>query len=431
MSAAPGPVRKVLDNFAVLLSGRAVGGVLGFASTLLAARELGPAGFGIVVSIQAYFLVVRGLVNIKPFEAIVRYGVPLVEAGDLPGLARLLRTSFTLDLLSAGFGVLLAWLGAPLVASAMGWDGTTTAMAAGYGLVLAASGIATASGVLRLYDQFHALRRATIVESSVRLVGVLLAIFIGDAALGAFVLAWALGQLAYYLLVLWGGWLVVREHLPLVLLREPAPLAAMEREHPGIWRFLNVVYWQSSLDLVPKALGTLLAGALLGQESAAMFRIAREFANVVSKPALLVRQAVYPDLARLHHRRDGAFGRVILSIGALMAGPALLLAVASLWLGDWLLAVTVGAEYLPAASLLSWLIGAATLELAAAPLRPAAYAQGRPGTVLWVQVIACGVFVAVFALCAPRYGVDAPGIATSAMMVVSLVGLSLAVARRA
>ena len=179
---------------------------------------------------------------------------------------------------------------------------------------------------------------------------------------------------------------------------------------------------------MPKSLGTLYA-ALLGPQGAAMFRIAREFANVVAKPALLVRQAIYPDLARLHHRRDTAFKLIIVSMAAMMGIPALVLAIASLWLGASLLNLTVGAGFVPAAGLLSWLIAAATLEMAASPLRPAGYALGSAKAMLGVQVLASLVFIATFQALTPHFGLNGPGIATLAMSLVTFIGLSISVQR--
>jgi O-antigen/teichoic acid export membrane protein len=229
---------------------------------------------------------------------------------------------------------------------------------------------------LRIFDRFDAISHVQVFSSVWRLAGVVLVTQLGAASVSTIAAVWATAQFTQYLGTSWYGAKVVFARMSWRKLRGPLGLGDMGRSHPGIWSFLNVIYWQATLDLVPKSLGTLYAGALLGPHGAAMFRIAREFANVVAKPALLVRQAIYPDLARLRHRRDDAFNKVVVSMAAMMGIPALLLAVASLWLGAPLLKLAVGENYVPAAGLLTWLIAAATLEMAASPLRPAGYALG-------------------------------------------------------
>ena len=92
--------------------------------------------------------------------------------------------------------------------------------------------------------------------------------------------------------------------------------------------------------------------------------------------------------------------------------------------------IVVGAiALLPAAGLLTWLIAAATLELAASPLRPAGYALGCAKAMLAVQVVASVVFIAAFQGLTPALGVTGPGVATVAMSLVTLLGMAFAVRR--
>jgi O-antigen/teichoic acid export membrane protein len=419
----------VLHNFMVLAGGRAAGGVLSFIATVLSARALGPEDFGVVAMISAYVLVVRGFVNIKPFEAIVGYGVALADERNHAGLAHLLRVSLFLDCVSAGAGTVIAVGVAYAAGPLMGWSTATAVVAMWYSLVLLASGTATAGGSLRIFDRFDAISRVQVLNSAWRLAGVVLVSELGYASIGSIAAVWASAQFVQYTATLYYGARVVSARIPWRELRGPLALAELGDRHPGLWSFLNVLYWQASLDLVPKSLGTLYAGALLGPQAAAMFRIAREFANVVAKPALLVRQAVYPDLARLHHRRDGAFNKIVISLAVMMGLPALALAITSLWLGAPLLTLTVGASYVPAAGLLSWLVAAATLDMAASPLRPAAYALGCAKAMLAVQVLASVIFIAAFQWLTPQLGLNGPGVATVAMSLVTLVGMSVVVRR--
>ncbi len=73
---------RALTNFGRLLRGRGVGAVCAVAATALMANALPPAEFGLVVLLHTYVLVIRGLLNFRTFEAIVRYGIPLQVAGD-------------------------------------------------------------------------------------------------------------------------------------------------------------------------------------------------------------------------------------------------------------------------------------------------------------------------------------------------------------
>ncbi|MCB1747704.1 MAG: hypothetical protein KDK06_11045 [Gammaproteobacteria bacterium] len=416
------PWRSVLRNFLTLLGGRAAGGALALAATLLSARALGAAGFGLVALIHAYTLVIRGVMNVKPFEAVIRYGVPLLDDDDRPSLATLLRTLLLVDVAAALLGTLVGVAGAPLMARAGVWSSEVTPLAMAYSLLLLTTGQGTASGALRVFDRFDAIAKAQVAGNGARLAGVAVVTWAGEPGVASIATVWAASQVLQNVMTLAYGWSVTRARLGADAWRgHPAPRAIAAR-HPGLWRFLHVVYWQSSLDVVPKSLGTVMAGGLLGTEGAALFRIAREFGNVVAKPALLARQAIYPDLARLRHRAAGGFGRLTAAVALALAAPAALATALATWLGADLLRLAVGADYAAAAGLLTWLVGAATIELAAAPLRPAAYTLARAGASLRVQALGALVYVALFALLTPRLGLPGPGIAALGMALLTMVG---------
>ena len=424
-----GASRRALRNFVSLLSGRAVGGALALGATLISARVLGPNGFGLLALVHAYTLIVRGLVNVKPFEAIIRYGVPLVERDDRGALGRLMRACLAIDCASALLATALAELGVPLMTRAGLWPASFEPVAAGYCLLLLFMGQATASGALRLFDRFDAISIALVLGNGLRLTGVAVVGFVLEPSLAAFAGVWAISQAVQYLAVQVLGWQVAFAHIGRPHLRGRVRLRRVGEEHAGIWRFMHVVYWQSSLDLVAKPLGTLLAGASLGAEGAALFRIAREFANIVAKPALLARQAIYPDLARLRHHGDAAFARLILAAAALLGLPALAATGLSLWFGAPLLGFALGSEYEQAAALLTWLIAAATLELAGAALRPASYTLGRARESLVVQAMGAVIYVLMFWTLTPLWGLHGPGAATAMLYAIVLVGNGLVVRR--
>ena len=85
------PLRRAVRNFGKLLRGRSVAAVLELLTVVILARSLSPANFGNIVLVQTYVLVVRELFNFKLFEAIVRFGVPLIEAKDENSFKQLLR----------------------------------------------------------------------------------------------------------------------------------------------------------------------------------------------------------------------------------------------------------------------------------------------------------------------------------------------------
>ena len=62
--------------------------MLALGATLITARALGVESFGTLVLVHAYVMLVRGIVNLKPFEAIEVTAAPLRPAAYTLGRAR-------------------------------------------------------------------------------------------------------------------------------------------------------------------------------------------------------------------------------------------------------------------------------------------------------------------------------------------------------
>ena len=68
---------RVLKNFGVVLRGRGIAAVFTLAATALMANALPATEFGLVILLHTYVLAVRGILNFRTYEAMVRFGVPL------------------------------------------------------------------------------------------------------------------------------------------------------------------------------------------------------------------------------------------------------------------------------------------------------------------------------------------------------------------
>ena len=80
----------------------------------------------------------------------------------------------------------------------------------------------------------------------------------------------------------------------------------------------------------------------------------------------------------------------------------------------------IGADYTQAASLLTLMLIAATFELAASPLRAAAYAMGKVSKTLRNYLLGVLIYFGFFVLLTPWMGLNAPGIAAILGMAVTL-----------
>ncbi len=406
---AQGPMRRVLGNFWFLARGRGVAAAMALGATTLMARALGPTEFGLVVLIQAYVLLMRGLLNFRSFEAVVRYGVPAHDAGDTRTLRRLIKVCRRVDIRSSLAATALALTMAPLIGPSMGMDRDHVILLAAYSLVLLTTGNSTAGGILRLYDLFDLLGKLMTIAPAIRFFGVVIAWWF-DSPLWVFVVIVAIAFATDNLC----GSLYARQVYRQRIGRPPQGESVSDAslaEFPGLRRFLWVTYWQSNMDLVPKHLSTLLAGYLLGPAEAGLLRLAREMSSLLSKPAVLIREVVFPDLTRSWRQGSDAFKLIAYRTALLGAGVGLLFVAVGYFFGDDLLAALIGKEFVAAAPVLTLMLLAATFDLAASPLRSAAYAIGNAGKVLRMYVLSAGVYLALFVALTSWLGVIGAGVA--------------------
>jgi O-antigen/teichoic acid export membrane protein len=412
-------LKRVLKNFGVVIRGRGIAAVFSIGATGLMANALSATEFGLVILLHTYVMVVRGALNFRTFEAVVRYGIPLNDSGDRAGLRALLRATTLIDVSAAVFATIIGIAMAPLAGYFLHWDADMHAWAVAYSLVILSTANGTPNGILRIYDRFDALGVQFTIGPALRfiMVGAAWAL---DAPMPVFIIAWGSAFALGHLYMFVRGLAELRRHLSGGLWKEFRWREVREREI-GFWKFVGVVYWQTNIDLLPKHVSVLLAGALLGPASAGLFRLAREFSTVLTQPAVTLREVLFPDLTRSFHAEDGGIRSVPFKTAVIAGSAGLVFVIFSMFFGDSLLGI-IGEEYIPAASLLSLLLLSASFDLASAPLRAAAYAMGRAGRVLKIHIGGIVTYIATFFLLTPLIGLTGPGLAA---VLASLLALSL------
>ena len=420
-------MRRVLGNFGFLVRGRGLAAVMALGSTTLMARALGPAEFGLVMLILAYTLLMRGLLDFQSHEAVVRYGVPLHDAGDNRALRRLIKVCRRVDRRASITATALALIVAPMAGPRLGLDHHHVLLLAAYSLVLLATGNGTAGGILRLFDQFDTLGRQLTIGPAVRFCGVVLAWRL-HAPLPVFVAILALAYVSENLYLSWCGRREYRRHVG------PPPVGetisdAHVTEFSGLRKFLWVTYWQSNMDLVPKHLSTVLAGYLLGPAEAGLLRLAREFSSVLSRPAALIRQVVFLDLTRSWHQGSDAFDQIAYRTALLGGGLGLLFVTASYFFASPLLVTLIGAKFVAAKPIITLMLLAATFDLAGSSLRSAAYAIGHAGQVLRLYAVSAGIYLTLFVALTAWLGLIGAGVAACIAAVLPPLALFILIRR--
>ena len=415
------PMRRVLANFWILIRGRGAAAIMAFGATTLMARSLGPTEFGMVVLIHTYAMLIRALLDFGSVDAIVRFGVPAHDAGDSHALGRLIKVCRRIDKQASITAALLALAVAPFAGPSMGMDNNHVMLLMAYSVVLITTGTGTASGILRLYDRFDILGRQMTISPTIRFMGVVIAWWL-SAPIQVFVAIWASGYAAENFYLMWHAKHKYNTHIKEALAGVSVKDAKLS-DCDGLRHFLWVTYWQSNLDILPKHITTVLVGYLLGPAEAGLLRLARELSSMLSKPAILIRQVIFADLTRNWNQGNQAFDVIAYRTALLGGALGLLFVVTSYFFGEHLLATLLGQQFVAAKSVLTLMLLAATLDLAASPLRSALYAMGYATKAMRLYVLSTTMYLGLFVVLTKSMGLIGAGLAASVAAALPLIGM--------
>jgi O-antigen/teichoic acid export membrane protein len=411
---------RIMANAGALLGGRVVNALLGLAYIAITARALGAVTMGVLVLINAYAQFLGEVVKFQSWQTVLNYGAaPLMEK-DRPKLQQVIRFALLLDLLGSVAGVALGVAGAYLFSPALGWPDDMAGPAALYALSIFAMTSATAVGLLRLFDRFRWLAGEQAVSSGVRLIGCAICFWL-HAPIGGFLLAWALGSLASFVYLASLAWREMRRRDLMQGFTLAGPLSA---GLPGVWRFAGATNFSSSLDVAFTHIVTLAVGAVMGPAPAALWRIGRQVADGLAKPARLLIPALYPELAKL--RAAGGIDemrKVAFRIGLLGGAAAGLLLLITAVAGKPLLGLVMGQAFVGASDVMTWQVAAAAVGVLALPIEPMLVTLGAAGAAMRVRLAVCLAYLAALIPLIEAFGLGGAGAALLAAMILMTAGM--------
>jgi O-antigen/teichoic acid export membrane protein len=286
----------VFRNLSLLLGGKTVAAIVSTIYIVIVTRALGPAGFGVLVTINGWAVTVGGIVAFSGWHGIVRYGAQAQAAGDTSRLVRLARFMALVELGCGVTAMLIAFAFAGVAGQRLGWPPETEPVARWFALVILANMLTTPVGILQLAGRFDRMAIHPGLSPSLRLAGVLI-VWLSGGGLRDYLIVWLVSGASEGLFMWWLAWPVFREmrgQVPLL-----GPVKGAVGENPGLVRFLATANADLTLrDFAPKAV-PLIVGGVLGPAAAGIYSLASRAAVIIQQPATQLAQASYPVIAKL------------------------------------------------------------------------------------------------------------------------------------
>ena len=418
---------RVVRNSAHLFTSNAASLALSLLQGILAARMLGPAGYGLVALVMSYASTVNGLFSFRMGELVVRYGGQYLEEGDKPRAAALIKVSAVAELAvsSLAFVVVALTSGAAarFVAKAPGIEW----MFVLYGLgLLCNSNAETATGVLQITNKIKTRGKLNLIQALFS-AAIIVAVFSWNeragvgagTALLAVLAAFLLGKAILGIGLFVAGW----SELDRVLGRDwrHADISTLPslRELFGFALSSNL---SATAILVFRESEVLWVGLFLNNEAAGLYKVAYTIVGLLSVPADPLILSVYPEANRLvvqkAWRRLEDFLKKITSLAFLYN---VVLALGLLLLGRWLLSI-YGGQYTVAFPAILALLAGLVFNYTLFWNRPLLLSFGLQNFALGAIVIAGVLKVGLAIPLVPRYGYVMEAILLSAYYIIS-VGL--------
>ncbi len=331
-------VQRVLRNSGYILSANTASAALSFVQTLMAARLLGVAGYGILGTITVFASNVNRLTSFRMGELVIRYVGKFSAEGDPRRAMAVFKAAGLTEMLSSLLAYALVVLLSPLAARFLTKDPAAASLFALYGLVLLANLMAESSTALLQYlNRFRLIAAFTVAQSLLTLL-LIASAFAVHGGLESIVLAYLIGKAAWALAItlaaaveagrVWGGgwWLT--------------PLGVL-REHAGeLAKFAVSTNASATINLITRDSDILWVGLLSSPVHVGYYKAARTFINVIFVPIDPLIGTTYRELAREAAARQWQNVRHLLRTGTLIASiwavPACLgLTVLGPWFLSW------------------------------------------------------------------------------------------------
>ncbi len=400
---------RVVQNSAHLFTSNSASLILTFIQGVLAARILGPAGFGLLGIVMSYAATLNGLLSFRMSELVVRYGGEYLEKGDNEKAAAVIKAGgfaeLTVSVLAFILVAVTAGLGARYFAKTPGTEWMFILYAVG---LLANFNTETSTGILQITDRvklrgtvnlFQSILSALVVvgvyiwnargglPAATVLLLVLVAYLIGKAMLGIGLFIAAQTRVRQ---ILGSGWLAT-----------PFSSLPSLRELAGFAVSSNL---SATAILIFRESEVLWVGFFLNTEAAGLYKIVYTIVGFLSVPADPLILSVYPEANRLIVQKAWPRLRDFLrKVTSLSFAYNLVLALGLLLFGKLILSI-FGEQYVPAYPAMMALLVGLTFNYTLFWNRPLLLSLGLPAFALWAILIAGLLKIGLSFWLVPRYG---------------------------
>lgn len=416
---------NILKNVAWLMGGKGFGAVCSIAYLAILSRSLGLKDFGHFSLIFATALALVALASFQTWQTVVKFGAEPLRDKDWGRFGRLIWTCGGIDVGGAIVGCLIAATVFYGFGQMLELNPRYIDTAFWFACALLWSRMTTPNGIVRVLDRFDLAIYVEAIVPAGRLIASFVIVLVGPTV-ERFLFAWAF----FDLLVGFLYWIVAWRLVPQAMnLRNFGFARETLRSNPDLPKFFAITYFSSTLDALYKQGPLLAVGYFLGTSAAGLYRLADQLAQGIGKLSGLLARAIFPEfaVARTTHSIEH-FRKLVRQTTVMAAGGGAVVTLLAVFLGEPLLLLIGGEDYVRGAAILIPLAIGASFELASVTYEPLLYSTGHAIYPLLIRALAVGVLTVGILLLVPL-GPIGVGIAVAIGLAVLWIVMSITVRR--
>lgn len=408
---------KVIRSSGALLSSNTISLALSVVQSILAARLLGPAGFGLVAIITSYASTVNGFLSFRMSELVVRYGGEYLEKGEKEKTAALVKAAALSEAIVSLLAFLFVAVTATLASQYFSKTPNTAILFIVYSLGLLANfNTETSTGVLQMLGKIKYQGLINLVQSAVT-AGMITFAFFTQGSLQFVLYAYLAGKVILGLGIFFTAFFQLTKKLGSNWWQ--AKISTLPRIKE-LTRFAVSSNLSATAILVFRDSEILWVGYFLTIEAAGYYKAAYAIVSLLSVSANPFILTTYPEINKLVAQK--AWTRLkdfLKKITTIAAVYNLAMAVGFVIFGKWLLSFS-GDEYVVAYPVLLALLVGFTFNYILFWNRPLLLSLGLPEFPLKATLISGVAKILLAFPLVPRFGYAAEAVLLSFYYIMSV-----------
>ncbi|MGB7374498.1 lipopolysaccharide biosynthesis protein [Pontixanthobacter sp.] len=383
-------LRRIVQNAGWLLGGKGFGAVSSLIYLAILSRSLGVKDFGHFALIFGIAQAMVAVAGFQTWQTIVRFGAPHIARGDWAAFGRISVAGAMIDAVGATTGCVLATVTIIGFGDALELNPDYKNIALAFICATLWARVSAPYGVIRALDRFELSVLVGSITPALRLLAAIL-IWLTEPTVARFLFAWAAIEFLTAFSMWFAAWRLRPDIIRFSMALQWRQLLA---ENPSLLKFVGVTYCSTSIQAVVQQGPLLAVGYFFGTSAAGVYRIADQLAKGLGKLAVLMSDAIYPEVNRQLHTAPAAeFSRTIAKVSLVVVAMALSVGALAAFMGSDILVLIAGEAFSSGGIILVPLVIAGSLELASVAYEPALHSLGKAHYQLWVRLVAAAALI--------------------------------------